>query len=494
MWLFLVLLAPALGLHLNKEPPPPTPLHRSSVETRWLDVRVNHFDATNTDTFPMRFYYNSRQTSDRNIVIFVGGEWEITEGWVTDGLAYDIAGFTGAGLFYTEHRYYGLTRPTNGTSVSELRFLTVDQALADLAQFITYVKSNDFENGRYRNAKVLLVGCSYAGSMATWMRVQYPHLVDGAFSDSGPLHAQHDFPEYLTVVGQAIASQGGNACYNSVAQATAAVAQLLTSTAGRAQVSQAFNTCTPLTASALDLATFSWSGLVYAFAGLAQYAGPGDIQEACAQLTSPDISDPVERLAQWTIQQFPGETCIETRFSELIQIYSNTSFDSPIATGRAWLYQTCVEYGWYQSTAGESQPFGSGVPVEYFQQMCTDFFSSFFDANRTQYGISRTNLFFGGLTQLPDRVITVQGQFDPWHPMGPGAEHARSTAPVHFVPEISHCRIIYSLNNSETESVREVKLHVINFMNEIVHGVMDAGAERAALSLVLLLGVALSLL
>lgn len=45
----------------------------------------------------------------------------------------------------------------------------------------------------FRNAKVLLVGCSYAGSMATWMRLGYPHLVDAVFSDSGPIVAKEDF-------------------------------------------------------------------------------------------------------------------------------------------------------------------------------------------------------------------------------------------------------------------------------------------------------------
>ncbi|CAH2098561.1 unnamed protein product [Euphydryas editha] len=82
----------------------------------------------------------------------------------------------------------------SGTTVPELRYLNVDQALADLAQFIEYVKSDSFEQGRFKSGNVALVGCSYAGSMATWMRLAYPHLITVAFSDSGPLHAQEDFP------------------------------------------------------------------------------------------------------------------------------------------------------------------------------------------------------------------------------------------------------------------------------------------------------------
>ena len=36
--------------------------------------------------------------------------------------------------------------------------------------------------------------------MATWMRLAYPHLINAVFSDSGPLHAQEDFPGKLFLV------------------------------------------------------------------------------------------------------------------------------------------------------------------------------------------------------------------------------------------------------------------------------------------------------
>lgn len=57
-----------------------------------------------------RYYYNS-EFAGENIVIFVGGEWAISEGWTQTGLAYEMAQRLGAGLFYTEHRFYGNSRP-----------------------------------------------------------------------------------------------------------------------------------------------------------------------------------------------------------------------------------------------------------------------------------------------------------------------------------------------------------------------------------------------
>lgn len=44
--------------------------------------------------------------------MFLGGEWEISPGYVMYGHFYDMAKELGAYLFYTEHRYYGQSRPT----------------------------------------------------------------------------------------------------------------------------------------------------------------------------------------------------------------------------------------------------------------------------------------------------------------------------------------------------------------------------------------------
>ncbi|KAJ0170644.1 hypothetical protein K1T71_014015 [Dendrolimus kikuchii] len=463
---FLLLLPSCLALR-TLEPPPPEGVSRNVPVERWLNVRRNHFMAADTQTFPMRFYYNNEFSSQGqgDIVIFVGGEWAISPGWVQAGLAYELASSLNAALFYTEHRYYGQTRPTNDTTTSDLRFLNVDQALADLAEFITYVKSEDFEYGIYRNAKVALVGCSYAGSMATWMRVAYPHLVDAAFSDSGPLHAQEDFPEYLEVITEALRVEGSQQCLTSVEQAMEQLVARLATASGPQQISQMFNTCTTIQAQTpLDLATFFWFGITETFAYLVQYATPGDIPEACSVITNSSVSDPVQRLANWITSQPWTSPCIESRYTEVVAAHTNTSYDSPEAVMRLWTYQTCVEYGWYQTTTSVRQPFLSSVPLEYFHQMCKDFFGLYFDEILLRSGIERTNLLFGGLTRLPDKVVSVAGGIDPWAPMGPKRTHAHYLAPVYVVPGISHCRAIRPTGSSETVELEETKQAVLQNM------------------------------
>lgn len=71
-----------------------------------------------------------------------------------------------------------------------MKWNSVDQALADLAYFITYIKS---QIPSLANSKVILVGGSYAATMVTWMRQKYPTLMAGAWASSAPLIAKADF-------------------------------------------------------------------------------------------------------------------------------------------------------------------------------------------------------------------------------------------------------------------------------------------------------------
>lgn len=75
-------------------------------------------------------------------------------------------------------------------SVANLKYLSSEQALADLAYFIVGM------NKKYnlpKGTKWIAFGGSYPGNLAAWVRAKYPHLVHGAMSASGPLLAKIDF-------------------------------------------------------------------------------------------------------------------------------------------------------------------------------------------------------------------------------------------------------------------------------------------------------------
>lgn len=45
-------------------------------------------------------------------MIMIGGEWEISTGFLKSGLMFEIASTHNAMMYYTEHRYYGQSKPT----------------------------------------------------------------------------------------------------------------------------------------------------------------------------------------------------------------------------------------------------------------------------------------------------------------------------------------------------------------------------------------------
>lgn len=75
-------------------------------------------------------------------------------------------------------------------TVESLHYLSSEQALADLANFI---QSKNTEYKFSDDTKWIAFGGSYPGSLAAWLREKYPRIVHGSISTSGPLLAQADF-------------------------------------------------------------------------------------------------------------------------------------------------------------------------------------------------------------------------------------------------------------------------------------------------------------
>ncbi|XP_037807821.1 putative serine protease K12H4.7 [Lucilia sericata] len=161
------------------------------IKELWLQQPVDHFDVNNTETWLMRYFVNDNfYQVGSPIFVFVGGEWEILPHMLQAGHFYDMAKQQEALMFYTEHRYYGQSWPKSDSSTDNLQFLNVLQSLEDLKSFLTYQKSS---TKALANAKIVLVGGSYSGSMVAWFMKLYPEMAEVAWASSAPLRAKMDF-------------------------------------------------------------------------------------------------------------------------------------------------------------------------------------------------------------------------------------------------------------------------------------------------------------
>ena len=59
-----------------------------------------------------------------------------------------------------------------------------------------------------------------------------------------------------------------------------------------------------------------------------------------------------------------GQKCLDAGYMSMINQLRNTSWSSAVAEGdRQWTYQTCVEFGFFESSNDTQQPFGNNFPL-----------------------------------------------------------------------------------------------------------------------------------
>ena len=96
---------------------------------------------------------------------------------------------------------------------SNLKLLTSEQALSDLAYFINEVNINKMfgVNGN----PWISVGGSYPGALSAWFRYKYPHLTIGAIASSAVVQSIEDFTMFDEQMYLS-ANKSGNYCWNAI--------------------------------------------------------------------------------------------------------------------------------------------------------------------------------------------------------------------------------------------------------------------------------------
>lgn len=85
---------------------------------------------------------------------------------------------------------------------------------------------------------------------------------------------------------------------------------------------------------------------------------------------------------------------------------------------RQWIFQTCNEYGWFQTSNSTEHPFGSSFPAALQIIECEDLYDNLFDSISIESKIDNTNILHGALTPIVRNVYSTHGEYDPWRPAG----------------------------------------------------------------------------
>lgn len=186
-------------------------------EQLWFNQIIDHFNYQNSETWLQRFYVYDAYFNPTvgPVILYICGEAEchgISETSYTAKIAEETQGL----VLSLEHRYYGKSMPfgNDSLSLSNLKYLTAEQALKDLAYFIMQISKSKQFRITEKNPWIT-IGGSYPGAMAAWFRNKYPHLTIGSISSSGVVLAVEDFRMFDEQI-YISANKSGNFCTDAI--------------------------------------------------------------------------------------------------------------------------------------------------------------------------------------------------------------------------------------------------------------------------------------
>ncbi|XP_070685910.1 thymus-specific serine protease [Pempheris klunzingeri] len=452
------------------------------VKEGWIHQQLDHFNQHDVRTFPQRFFVNDAhwQRPDGPVFLFIGGEGPIFEFDVLAGHHVDMAEEHGALLLALEHRFYGHSINPDGLKTENLADLSSQQALADLAVFHQYISQSLTLSGR--NTWISFGG-SYSGALSAWFRGKFPHLVFGAVASSAPVRAKLDFSAYSNVVGLSLMNEavgGSEKCLAGVREAFAAVESALMG-GNASQVAVDFGCCQ--TPEELDDQIELMQSLADIAMGTVQYNEEGvlmSIKELCAVMTSKSEAyeeketEAYSRLIKLSqiYRSTSEEPCLDISHEKAVKDLMSTTIRSDRRAERQWTYQTCTEFGFYQTCEDALCPFSGLVTLQTQTEVCSMVFG--ISQHSLPGRIAFTNTYYGGDNARTRRVLYVNGGLDPWKELSvvqdrtEDGEEAQSV----FIKDTAHCADMMSRVTdrcSLKKAREEIEKHVASWLRTAAH-------------------------
>ncbi|OQR82522.1 lysosomal Pro-X carboxypeptidase [Achlya hypogyna] len=431
--------------------------------------RLDHFQAAN-GTYEQRYFVCQEYWTNRDgpIFFYTGNEANVELYLNHTGLMWESASAFNAMLVFAEHRYFGASMPPQapGSSLGEFALhLSSQQALADFAELIAHLK----QTLPAPKAPVIAFGGSYGGMLAAWLRLKYPHMVQGAIAASAPMRSflgldpPMDLEAFARVVTHDASAAAGAApnCARNIRATWQHVFALGATDAGRQSLQKIFRLCPGRDVSTPEslYAFATWAKEAYENMAMGNYPYPtsyitgGDrvlpafpMRAACVPFSGL-LSEPVEYLKA---------------LKQSIDVYYNTTgkvkcyaFDDDESLDY-WDYLNCADMYSPQDQTGVDDMFWTEL-----HNITTDN-----NACQRQWGVSLRpfwpSVVFGGADsfRLSSNIVFSNGDFDPWYPTGFTTSLSDTVVAIMIHEGAHHLDLMFShpLDTRAVKRAREVEL------------------------------------
>ena len=350
-------------------------------------------------------------------------------------------------LIALEHRYYGKSQPFETLTTENLKYLSTDNALKDAAEFQKFAMDTLGFKGKW-----IVVGGSYAGSLAAYYRQQYPDLVVGALSSSGPVRAEANFEAY----DQHVAKVAGPECLSDIKKVVAELESSMSDPKALTSLKAKFS------AEKLeDEADFVY--LVADMGALAIQYGYRD--HFCELLRT---KSPMDGYSQFTqeIYQSWGINALSGSAAGAVSL-DPADYESE-AGMRQWFYQSCTEYGYWQNAYhDEAQSARSKlINSDYHKGICRRLFG--IEQPTDTRHINQT-FYFPLLLSETTRIFFSNGSRDPWMNLsiaqGNGNDGNTNTSLV-TIDGAAHCDDLRAPKIGDSDSLKKARTQFLDLATD----------------------------
>jgi len=188
---------------------------------------------------------------------------------------------------------------------------------------------------------------------------------------------------------------------------------------------------------------------------------PFNVQTLCTKLVSDDFQVTFPKFfLEW--DAFSQQFCTPTSYDSNLADLNNVDPKAPTASGRAWFWQTCTEFGYYQ-TSSDSVGLFPDISLDYFMDICSEVFQ--LSADQIEAAILATNVVYGGKAYNGSYVVFVNGKIDPWHALGITEGDSENNS-VLFMQETAHCADLYPPRGADPPSLTATRRAIVNTIGQ----------------------------
>ncbi|KAJ7843797.1 extracelular serine carboxypeptidase-like protein [Mycena olivaceomarginata] len=360
------------------------------------------------------------------------------------GIVAELAQATGGMGIIIEHRYYGTSFPepglipSEGLSTDNLRWLTTDQSIADIAYFAQHVTipGHEDEDLTAPGRPWIIYGGSLAGAEVAFVLREYGDVIYGGISSSGTVQAFKGYPQWYYTIQE----NAPRDCVRSIEDIVDKMDFLINTknTVAQTELKTIFGleALRDIRDVALTIAnpffypTSTWQELnwdagsndFFVFVTLlrAQILLSLPLTPSSASTTGGVIWKNLGNYANYIKTNIvplcpPG---VDLDSNECFGTHNATAFANrfDLSGNRAYLYQSCLESGqWSQGAPlGRRTLLSRSIQTDYTQRWCQwSFPDGQFNKIPATPMLERWNK-FGALRLQADRLAQVDGGIDPW--------------------------------------------------------------------------------